>query len=303
LDFAKAFDSVDHAILLEKLNRYGVVGHLLEWFKNYLQDRQQRVVVDGFTSSWAPVTSGVPQGSLLGPLLFIIFINDLPSASPDGSLTALYADDTKLYGSILSYLDADKLQQALSNLDSWSLYNNINFNASKCKFSSVTRKKNPVRYDYHLGRVGLQSVNEETDLCVMKTSKLTWETCVLMVSARANKLLSLLRRTCPMLTDVKVRRSLYLALVKSQMSYATEVWSPSHWALRQKVERVQRRATHWILQTKQGELPYKGRLIHLDLLPLTFDREVKDLIFLYKALYGYIDIDVSFIKSVSHGHS
>ena len=130
------------------------------------------------------------------------------------------------------------------------------------------------------------------------------ETQVLMVSARANKLLGLLRRTCPMLTDVKVRRSLYLALlVKSQMSYATEVWSPSHSTLKQKAERVQRRATCWILQIKQGELSYKERLIHLDLLPLTYDREVKDLVFLYKALYGYIDIDISFIKSVSHFHS
>ena len=118
LDFAKAFDSVDHAVLLEKLERDGVAEHLHDWFKNYLQDRQQRVVVDGFTSSLAPVTSGVPQGSLLGPILFIIFINDLPRVLPDGTLTALYADDTKLYRSVLSYLDADKLQQALTNLDS-----------------------------------------------------------------------------------------------------------------------------------------------------------------------------------------
>ena len=109
---------MDHAILLEKLERDGVAEHLHDWFKNYLQDRQQRVVVDEFTSSLAPVTSGVPQGSLLGPILFIIFINDLPRALPDGTLTALYADDTKLYRSVLSYLGADKLQQALTNLDS-----------------------------------------------------------------------------------------------------------------------------------------------------------------------------------------
>ena len=245
LDFAKAFDSVDHAILLEKLKRYGVAGHLHEWFKNYLQDQQQRVVVDRFTSSWAPVTSGVPQGSLLGPLLFIIFINDLPSALPDSSLTALYADDTKLFGSILSYQDATKLQQALTNLDSWSLHNNINFNASKCKVLSVTRKKNPVRYDYHLGQVDSPlTTRERGDRSRCHDNKqINVGTQVLMVSARANKLLGLFPRTCPMLTDVKVRRSLYLALVKSQMSYATEVWSPSHSTLKQKAERVQRRAT------------------------------------------------------------
>ena len=137
----------------------------------------------------------------------------------------------------------------------------------------------------------------------MITSKLTWETQVLKVSAKVKKLLGLLCCTCPMLTNVKVRRSLYLALVKSQMSYATEVLSPSHSTLKQKAKRVQRRATCWIIQIKQGELSYKERLIHLDLLPLTYDREIKDLVFLYKALYGYIDIDISFIMSVSHGHS
>ena len=156
LDFAKAFDSVDHAILLERLERYGVAWHLHDWFhKNYLQDRQQRLVVERFTSSWAPVTSAMPQGNLLGPIRFIIFIIDLLSALPDGTLTALYADDTKLYRSILSYLDADKLQQALTNLDSWILHNNINFNASNCKVLTVLRKKNPVRYDYHFGQVDL----------------------------------------------------------------------------------------------------------------------------------------------------
>ena len=98
----------------------------------------------------------------------------------------------------------------------------------------MTRKKNPVCYDYHLGQAGLQHMNE-TDLGVTITSKLTWETHVFMVSARENKLLGLLRCTCAMLTDVKVRRSLNLALVKSQMSYATEVWSPNHSTLKRKV--------------------------------------------------------------------
>ena len=134
------------------------------------------------------------------------------------------------------------------------------------------------------GHVDLQQVNKEKGLGVMITSKLKWETDVLMVTARANKLLGLLRRTCPMLTNVKVKRSMYLALVKSKMSYATEVWSPSHSTLKQKAERVQRKATGWILQIKQVELSYKERLIHLDLLPLTNDQEVKDLVFLIRPL-------------------
>ena len=103
-------------------------------------------------------------------------------------------------------------------------------------------------------------VNEEKDLCVMITSKVTWETQVLIVTAKVNKLLGLLRRTCPMTTGVKVRRSLYLAQVNSQMSYTTEVWSPSHSTLKRKAERVHRRATRWTVQIRQGELSYKESL-------------------------------------------
>ena len=120
LDFAKAFDSVDHGILLDKLKSFGISGHLFNWFADYLTGRKQRVVVDGVASDWAPVTSGVPQGSLLGPVLFILFINDLPEAVSNGIIAALYADDTKLYKNITSVDDSENLQQTpiqLGNLE------------------------------------------------------------------------------------------------------------------------------------------------------------------------------------------
>ena len=100
LDFAKVFGTVDHNVLLPKLKAYRVSGQLLTWFANYLSGQLQRDVIDGTTSQWAPVTSGVPQGSLLGPLLFIIFINDLPDAAIGDVFTSLYADDTKIYRNI-----------------------------------------------------------------------------------------------------------------------------------------------------------------------------------------------------------
>ena len=227
-----------------------VVGHRHDWLKNYLRDLQQRVVVDWFTSSWASATSGVPRGSLIGPLPFIISSTPCQVALPGGSLIAPHAD-CLLYGSMLSYLDAHKLQQALTNLDPWSLHNNLNFNTLKCKVLSVTPKKNPVRYDNKHGLVDLQRVSEVKDLGVLiKKGKWTWEAQVRMVTARTNKLLGPFRRICSMLTDAKVRRSLYLAAVKSKMNYAIEVCFLSHSTLKQKALRVQRRASRWILKNQ-----------------------------------------------------
>ncbi len=131
LDFAKAFDSVDHQILLQKLKSYGVGGQLYEWFADYLNGRCQRVVIYGAASNWAPVTSGVPQESILRPVLFVIFSNDFPDILPNEKMGALYADDTKVYNSIRSIADCEKVQQALTNLECWSRNNNLDFNSCK----------------------------------------------------------------------------------------------------------------------------------------------------------------------------
>ncbi|CAB4010566.1 Hypothetical predicted protein [Paramuricea clavata] len=250
LDFAKAFDSVDHQILLRKLKSYGVTGRLLDWFRDYLSGRTQRVFVEGVPSSWVPVISGVPQGSILGPILFAVFINDLPEVISNGSSEAMYADDTKLFRNINSTTDGDCLQESLSNLDTWSHDNNIKFNALKCKVLSVTRKKYPVTYNYHLGSSSLLRVRKEKDLGIIVTDNLLWNSHIQMITAKANKMLGLLKRTCPLLTETKIRRSLYLSLVKSKLCYGTEIWSPSNVSLKVKIERIQRRATRWILRSR-----------------------------------------------------
>ena len=304
LDFAKAFDSVDHDILLAKLKTYGVNGNLFNWFTDYLHGRVQRVVVDGVASDWATVTSGVPQGSLLGPILFVIFINDFPNVVSDASQTALYADDSKLYKSISCLGSCESLQQSLDHLSMWSHNNNISFNASKCKVLTVTRKSNPLCFDYYLGNTTLVNVRKEKDLGCIITNHLTWDQQVLVVVCKANKMLGLLRRTCPLLTNTKVRRSLYLSLVKCHLDYATQVWSPALTSLKIKIENVQRRATRWILKQRKGEQSYKERLVTLKLLPLCYDREVKDLVFFYKAMHGYINLDVNnFVSFVAHGRT
>ena len=186
LDFAKAFDAVDHVILVEKLKWYGVTGQLLDWFSDYLKDRSQRVVIDGTASERLPVTSGVPQGSLVGPLLFVIFINDLPDVIHEQTSTALYADDTKLHRTILSVKDCAILQQDLTSLNTWSHESNMKFNASKCKVLTIMRKKTPVNHEYHLGEVNIQRVQQEKDLGVTITKNLTWDSHVMRVVLKAN---------------------------------------------------------------------------------------------------------------------
>ena len=117
-------------------------------------------------------------------------------------------------------------------------------------------------------------------------------------------MLGLLKRTCPLLTETKIRRSLYLSLVKSQLCYGTEIWSPSDVSLKIKIERIQRRATRWILRSRIGELSYKERLQTLDMLPLCYVREIQDLVFFYKALHGYVDVDISnCVSFINHNRS
>ena len=116
---------MDHVILLRKLKHYGIAGNLYRWFSDYPHNRTQRVVVEGAASSWSPVTSGVPQGSILGPILFLLFINDFPDVIPESTSTGLYADDTKLYREISTLEDCSQLQEALSCADVWSKDNNF----------------------------------------------------------------------------------------------------------------------------------------------------------------------------------
>ena len=144
LDFSKAFDKVSHVILMQKLCNFDVSGCLLNWCRDYLTNRAQRVVIDGISSDWRPIPSGVPQGSLLGPLFFVIFINDLPDVVSPTSLVALYADDCKTSKVIQHPCDHESLQDDLNNLVLWSRLNHMSFNTKKCKLMRITKNRSPI---------------------------------------------------------------------------------------------------------------------------------------------------------------
>jgi hypothetical protein len=146
---SKAFDRINHKRLIRKLSNSGIGGNLLNWFESYLTDRRQRVTVLGVTSSTLPVTSGVPQGSILGPALFLLYVNDLPEADLS-SRVAMFADDTKLFSAITSQEDVASLQADLVNLEHWSSQSGLSFNQSKCKHQTITRKIVPLTSSYKL---------------------------------------------------------------------------------------------------------------------------------------------------------
>ena len=301
LDFAKAFDSVDHGIPSKKLKAYGISGNPHNRPTDYLRGRTQRVVAEGAAPEWSPVTSGVPQGSILGPMLFLLFINDPPDAIPPTTPTGLYADDTKPHTAITSRQDRDNPQEALSYVDDRSKESNTNFNTSKCKALTISRRKQPIAPNYHLGSAEPIRVDSEVDLGITVTSNLSWNRHTTKLVTKANPTLGPLRRTRPMSTNCDARRTLYLSLVKSQLSYATETRPPYQSVNKISLEKPQRRATRRILQVKKGDIIYKDRLPTLNLLPLTYDREIKDLTFFFKLLHGYYDLNVSdYVSFVSH---
>ena len=144
LDFSKAFDKVPHKRLLGKLNYYGIRGNLLDWTRSFLTGRSQRVVCEGNVSPPEAVLSGVPQGTVLGPLLFLTYINDLPDKLK--CQTRLYADDCLLYTEVETEGDMDILQGDLTSLESWQETWQMRFNPSKWTVMVISKKKSPLLY-------------------------------------------------------------------------------------------------------------------------------------------------------------
>ena len=153
---------------------------------------------------------------------------------------------------ITSICDCQSLQTTLGNLNSWSKHNRIKFNTSKCKSLTVTRKKSPLVHEYTLDSAQLERVSTEKDLGVHITSSFSWKLHIHAITAKANKLLGLLKRTSPLITDVTVRRTLHLSLVKSQLCYATQVWSPAQVTLKAHANRVSTTPRHPLDFTNSG---------------------------------------------------
>ncbi len=287
LDFRKAFDTVPHIRLFKKLESYGIGGPLLGWIQAFLSNRRQRVMVDGVYSSWKPVTSGIPQGSILGPLLFVVFINDLPDYLTN--IVYMFADDTKVFAKVSNDEDRQSLQDDLDKLMEWSSNWQLGFNISKCKVMHLGNDNQ--HFSYYMGSepplYELESTLVEKDLGVHVDNELNFDHHVTECVKQANKTLGLIRRTYQHL-DSDTLKTLYVALVRPKLEYGNVVWSPRLQSHIDELERVQRRATKLVSSLK--EKSYEDRLRALNLPSLAYRRMRGDAIETYKFTHGKYNV-------------
>ena len=291
LDFRKAFDSVPHERLLLKLEAYGITGGILKWIRSFLEGRTQKVKIGNESSSTSQVTSGIPQGSILGPILFTIFINDLPEAI--NSICKIFADDTKIYNTCKNHVT---IQQDLTSLQIWSNKWQLYFNGQKCKCLHHGRA-NP-NHTYHFenenGNEALPDGFEETDLGVTFTLNLNFDKHINDKVKKANMMLGLIKRNFSFI-DKNVFNTLYKSLIRPHLEYAQEVWQPYLKRQSKLIESVQRRATKLIPEIKH--LTYEKRLSYLELPTLKYRRLRGDMILTYNIFESG---DQEIIKKLLH---
>ena len=301
-DFAKAFDSVNHDLILEKLkHRFNIDGRLLKFMANYLSEREQCVVIGNSKSEIKPVLSGVPQGSIIGPILFVLFINDLPDGLTPNTDLALYADDTKIWRTIHSELDNDILQGDIDYLNSWATLNKMRFHSQKCKVVSIANRLPPllgilpnIQYFYSLGGNPLEYVERERDLGVDINSKLNFNDHCERILSKAKQQLGMVRRTCYFVNDIKRRRALYLSLVRSQFEHCTPIWRPTGKTMLQKFESLQKYCIKWILSEEyiryNLNITYIQKCRQVNLLPLMKLFALNDLVLFHKIVYELVPV-------------
>ncbi len=235
-----------HHRLLSKLDHCGIRGHLHNWLREWLTTRKQTVVVEGERSLGVDVESGVPQGTVLGPLMFLIYINDIGDRIDSDTRIRLFADDCVLYRTIHSISDSQQLQQDLYSLINWSHDWQMLFNASKCSVLRVTRKLHPIISQYLIDGVQLGEVSEHPYLGVQLTSDMSWGSHIASATTKATRVLNMLRRNLGRKAPQSVRETAYKGLVRPHMEYSSSVWDPHLEKDITRLEKVQNRAARYV---------------------------------------------------------
>ena len=281
LDFAKAFDKVPHLRLIRKCEGLGIQGKILLWIQNWLSDRKQRVILNGMSSSWGDVLSGVPQGSVLGPTLFLIFINDIDCAvEVTRGLIKKFADDTKCYMVVDSEEEKERFQAMLDGLSTWSIEWQMSFNMDKCHVMHLGRKNMNHTYDWGGGQ--LEVTDSEKDVGVMISNTLKPSLQCASAAKKANQVLGQISRAISF-RDKYTFCKLYKVYVRPHLQYCSSAWSPYTVADNEILENVQRRAVNMITNLTGT---YEQKLATLGMYTLEESRIRGDMIEMYKLMSG-----------------
>ena len=296
LDFSKAFDKVNHLSLLRKLEHYGVRGHTLLWIKDFLSSRSQEVILDGSSSETSTVLSGVPQGTVLGPLLFLIYINDLPQYVSPGTQVKLFADDSAVYRKITSPQDHVVLQKDLENLVKWEQAWSMEFHPDKCQLLRITLKKNTSNYNYQIHNTQIEETSNAKYLGITINNKLSWNTHINNVCQKGNNTLNFIHRnfgTC----NQKIKTNLYKTYVRPVLEYSSSVWDPHTQTNKDRIEMVQRRAARFVKNDYSREQTSVTNMLHqLNWTSLEERRTRNKITLLYKALNDIISISTEHLR-------
>ncbi len=291
LDFSKAFDTVAHNKLLLKLDHYGIRGDILKWIRCFLTQRKQCVTLEGASSTEVPVTSGVPQGTVLGPLLFLLYINDI-SANISSNIR-LFADDCLLYRIINDPSDTLALQNDLNILESWQNEWQMRFNAKKCHVMRISRKRSNLVHDYSLCGTNLSEVKSYPYLGIHISNDLRWNVQSAHATSKANRALGVVRRNLKKCSK-PLKNQAYISIVRPHLEYCSSAWDPYTKRNSDQLERVQRSALRFVCNNYSRE---PGTVTSLyndtgwDL--LSPRRESARLSLMFKIKNGLVDINES----------
>ncbi|XP_017466462.1 PREDICTED: RNA-directed DNA polymerase from mobile element jockey-like isoform X1 [Rhagoletis zephyria] len=290
-DFSKAFDRVSHSILIQKLACIGFHSIFLRWLESYLCNRRCVVSIDGATSCPFVPSSGVPQGSVLGPLLFILFINDISSCFSFAKFL-LYADDLKVFSVIKNTSDAIRLQDDIDKLHLWCLKSRLSLNISKCFQLTYSKISNSLLTSYHISANDLNRADEIKDLGVVFDDRFSFNKHISYVTAKAYSVLGFVRRNASKFSDPYTFKLLYSSFVRSHLEYAVFIWRPYNQNAINRVERVQKIFLKFALRCLNFSDPvpsYSSRLMLLNLKSLESRRSVLCLSFTYNIIKGIVD--------------
>ena len=290
LDYKKAFDSVSHVKLLHKLDHVGIRGNLLKWFENYLHLRTQSVRIDGQFSEPLSVSSSVPQGSCLGPILFLVYCNDFGYDFTNADVS-MYADDSKVFCCFAKTVTNPPLNDSIAKIENWCSEWQLSLSVEKCKVLHLGNQSDP--FEYYLYDAKVEPVTVMRDLGIMISSDLKSETHIQLITKKAYARANQIFRSFTY-SDFDTLLKAYIIYVRPMVETDTVVWSPHYVKDIEAVEKVQRYCTRRIYQKCGLVKPdYETRLAACGLDTLVKRRTIADLVFVFKLCTRMIDLDMS----------